>query len=82
MIAGNISVKILPRHKKRKKSLNLRTDYVTIYFNKFNLIIKLIANENFLIIETPTLQKVNCSIVSVQILAKAVITILLFRNVW
>ena len=66
MIAGNISVKVLARHKERKKSLNLRTDYVTIF-----LIIKLIANENFLIIETPILQKVNCSIVSVQISAKA-----------
>ena len=51
-------------------------------FQYFFLIIKLIANENLLIIETPILQEVNRSIVSVQISAKIVITILLFRNVW
>ena len=42
---------------------------------------KLIDNENFLIIETPILQIVNCSIISVQISAIVVITNLLFWNI-
>ena len=63
MIAGNISIELLPHHKRRKKIFEPQDglcNYISI-----SLIIKLIANENFQIIETPILQKVNCSIVSV-----------------